>query len=272
MEIESISPNNFEGMKWVIILPFTFYFTTHMICYLMKKSEQAMSLHMTMKELEKQKQLRDSLFKITHEIKNPIAVCKGYLDMFDSNNADHVKRYIPIIKQEIERTLTLMNDFMTLTKLNVDKRKLDISVLLQDICEIAYLLCKNKNIKFSCSIIDEEAYIDGDYDRLKQVFINIIKNSIESIPEGQNGSIKLKARLVNKGIAITVIDNGVGMDEKTLSKIGEAFFTTKSGGTRLAVRFSKEIIDAHTGSMNYKSKPNMGTTVNLSLPLKKSLL
>ena len=55
------------------------------------------------KEIEKQKQFQNSLFKITHEIKNPIAVCKGYLDMFDVNNQEHSKKYIPILKEEIER-------------------------------------------------------------------------------------------------------------------------------------------------------------------------
>ena len=69
------------------------------ILYLLQKAEDIVSIHMSLKEIEKEKQIRNSLFKITHEIKNPIAVCKGYLDMFDKNNNKHVDKFIPIINQ-----------------------------------------------------------------------------------------------------------------------------------------------------------------------------
>lgn len=271
LEMNIVTPNYIEMIKEVTILPFAFYFTTHLICYLMAASEKTMNLHMTIKELEREKQLRDSLFKITHEIKNPIAVCKGYLDMFDANNDSHVRRYIPIIKQEIERTLTLMNDFMMLTKLNVKKRKMDASVLLQDVCEMSYFMLKEKKMKFSCSIMDEEVYIEGDYDRLKQVFLNVIKNAVEAIPNNKKGVIKANAKVTRKELVVTVTDNGSGMTKEVLSKIGEPFYTTKKGGTGLGVKFSKEIIEAHGGFIDYKSKPEIGTTVTIALPLKKSL-
>ncbi|MFA5407223.1 MAG: HAMP domain-containing sensor histidine kinase [Bacilli bacterium] len=258
-------------IKEFILLPVAFYFIAYVICYLIAATEKTMSLHMTMKELEHQKQLRDSLFKITHEIKNPIAVCKGYLDMLDIDNKDHLKRYVPIIRQEIERTLTIMNDFMTLTKINVEMRRMDISVLLEDVCEMTNFMLTEKNIKLVCSIIDEETYIEADYNRLKQVLINVIKNAIEAIPSSRKGILKFSAKKCSKGISISVIDNGIGMNKKSLARVGEAFYTTKKGGTGLGAKFSKEIIEAHQGCINYKSRPNIGTTVTISLPLKKSL-
>lgn len=271
LQLDSISLSYYDMMKQVIIFPFAFYFTTHLICHLMASSERIMNLHMTLKEVEKQKQLRDSLFKITHEIKNPIAVCKGYLDMFDINNPDHVKRYIPIIKQEIERTLTLMHDFLMLTKLNADKKRMDLSVLLQDVYDMSKMIFKDKKIDFLCSSIDQEIYIDGDYDRLKQVFLNIMKNAAEAIPNNKKGIIKFKVKESLKELIITISDNGVGMSKENLSKIGEPFYTTKQYGTGLGVKFSKEIIEIHDGSIEYKSKLNVGTTVIIKLPLKKSL-
>ena len=223
------------------------------------------------KELEKEKQLRDSLFKITHEIKNPIAVCKGYLDMLDIDNKKHIKTYIPIIKQEIQRTLMIMNDFLNLTKLKVERTKLDISVLLEDVCDMAKTLVRARNMTFICSILDDEIYLLGDYDRLKQVFINLIKNAIESIKEGTAGVIKIKSRRETKKniIKIYISDNGIGMDEELLVRIGEPFYSTKKEGTGLGVRFSKEIIKAHDGEIIYKSKKGKGTTVIIILPLIK---
>ena len=95
----------------ILIAIFMFYVLSYLILEILNQCENTIDLNVSLKELEKEKELRKSLFKITHEIKNPIAVCKGYLDMFDYNNKEHSERYIPIIKQEIDRTLTLMNDF-----------------------------------------------------------------------------------------------------------------------------------------------------------------
>jgi two-component system sporulation sensor kinase B len=271
LEINYIPITNIKIIQNVIILPFIFYFVTNLIYYLLIKSEKIMSLHMSIKELEKEKQLRDSLFKITHEIKNPIAVCKGYLDMLDIDNNNQVKKYIPIIRQEIERTLTLMNDFMNLTKLNVEKRDMDASVLLQDISEIAYLMLNEKKITYESSIIDNEVYINGDYNRLKQVFINLIKNAMEAIPTNKTGAVKFESKINANNLIIIIKDNGVGMNKEALNKIGEAFYTTKSNGTGLGVKLSKEIIEAHNGSIEYKSKIKVGTSVIITLPLKKSL-
>lgn len=270
-ELNSITQVYDDVITNIIVLPLAFYFITHLICYLIDSIEKIMSLHLTIKELEKQKQLRDSLFKISHEIKNPIAVCKGYLDMFDANNEDHIKRYIPVIKQEIERTLTIMIDFLTLTKLHVKKTKMDISVLLQDVCETTDLMLRGRKINFSSSIMDEEVYINGDYDRLKQVFINIIKNSVEAICNGETGLIKLDASVKKGDVIITITDNGIGMNKKVLSRVGEAFYTTKKTGTGLGVKFSKEIINAHKGDIKYKSKEGSGTVAIIKVPTKKSL-
>lgn len=263
--------NNFELIKEIALVSLAYYAIAQFTCYLIKKSEKIVSLHLTIKELEREKQLRDSLFKITHEIKNPLAVCKGYFDMFDPNNQDHVTRYVPIIRQEVERTITLINDFMNLTKLDVNKRKMDISVLLNDILEITKMLSDEKKIEFEYDVSDEEIYIEGDYDRLKQVFINIIKNSIEAIPPTRKGLIKLSSKIDHSNLIITVSDNGVGMNKQTKNKVGEAFFTTKKNGTGLGIKLSKEILEAHAGDLQYKSSSKNGTKAIVLLPLKKSL-
>jgi signal transduction histidine kinase len=270
-ESDYISFDQPNQLRNVIMLPIIFYFITHVICYIVNKSEKIMIIHRSIKEVENEKQVRDSLFKITHEIKNPIAVCKGYLDMIDINNNDHIKRYVPIIRQEIERTLTLMNDFMNLTKLTVEKRKMDLSVLLQDVSEIASLMSNNLQIEYIPVLIDTELYIDGDYDRLKQVFINIIKNASESIMKNKKGIIKFETKVYTSYAKILITDNGCGMGKEVLSKIGDPFYTTKRNGTGLGVKLSKEIIDAHNGELKYKSKIGVGTTAVITLPLKKSL-
>ena len=245
-----------------------YVFISYIIFNLLIKLEKVIDIYGTVRMIEYEKEFRNSLFEVTHEIKNPIAVCKGYIDMLDTNNKKQVNKYIPIIKEEIDRTLVLMNDFLNLTKLKINKNIMDISLLLDDVCNSIEALLSNKNIHFIFDITDEEVFIDGDYDRLKQVFINLIKNSVEAISKDKIGIIKLKM-VVNKKIVITLSDNGCGINKDSIEKIGKLFYTTKENGTGLGVKLSTEIIEGHEGKIKYKSKLNEGTTVKIELPLIK---
>ena len=245
--IKFIFNNNFlTSILFVII--------TYLVLFLYKKGEDIIKLHMNIKELEKEKQLRSSLFKITHEIKNPIAVCKSYLDMFDINNKDHI-RYIGILKEEMDKILLLLQDFLSMNKIKIEKEILDINFLLEDIVNQFEPILKDKNIKFIHNICEEEIFVEGDYNRLNQVFINIIKNSIQAIND--KGVIKLDYE-IDRNFKIIIEDNGCGITEDQIEKIKEPFYTTKKNGTGLGVSLSIEIIKAHNGKIDY-------------IPLKKGL-
>lgn len=237
---------------------------TQFIIYLFHKGEQILKFHMTIKELEREKQIRMSLFKITHEIKNPIAVCKGYLDMFDPNNEEHTKKYIPVIKEEINRTLILLQDFLSMTKIKIEKDILDINLLLEEVTYSFQPMLKEKKITPKFKISEEEVYLDGDYNRLSQVIVNLLKNSVESMEEG--GTLFVKSKKVGKKkIEIEIKDQGCGISEENLKRMTEPFFTTKKHGTGLGVSLSNEIIVAHGGTMKYTSKEGRGTTVKIQL-------
>ena len=244
-----------------------FFSITFFAVFLFEKGEDIIRYHMSMKELEREKQIRTSLFKITHEIKNPIAVCKGYLDMFDVNNHDHSIKYIPILKDEIERVLIILQDFLSLTRANINIDVMDIYMLLDDIYDNFESILKSKNIDFSVNVPDLELYINGDYNKLKQVFINIIKNSVEAIEEKNCvGRISIDTTLIDGYILIKFIDNGIGMSSDNLERISEPFFTTKVNGTGLGTSLSFEIIKAHDGIIKYESNDS-GTIVNVYLKI-----
>ncbi len=237
------------------------------VYYLRLGASNIVRLHMHFKEIENEAQIKNSLFKITHEIKNPIAVCKGYLDMFDVNSEDHAIRYIPILKEEIEKTLMLLQDFLQMTNIKVNKDIIDVNMLLEEVADNYKLLLKSYNIKFQNNIIDDEVYIDGDYNRLMQVFLNIVKNSIEAI--GSNGLIKVDTKLDKNYIHINISDNGSGISKEDLEKIKQPFYTTKKNGTGLGVSLAHEIIKSHSGVIKYTSKENVGTNVFIKLKLYK---
>src|SRR5699024_10181165 len=89
--------------------------------------------------------------------------------------------YIPIIREEIDRSLNIMTDFMQLNKINLNKEIIDINMMLDDIYENFKIINKSNNINLIYTSDESEIYIDGDYNRLMQVFVNLIKNSKEAI-------------------------------------------------------------------------------------------
>ena len=241
------------------------YLFTFLLLYLFKSANNVSSLYSLVNNINKESQIKDSLFKLTHEIKNPIAVCKGYLDMIDLNNQSKSKKYIGIIKSEIDRSLNVIADFMEYSKIKINKEEFDIELLLNEVYESFKLLLVDRKIDLVYTSTNDEIYMNGDYERLKQVFVNVIKNSVESIDN--NGIIKIDMKLKGKRIIITISDNGIGMTKEELENMKTMFYTTKQNGTGLGVALSNEIILAHNGKMEYESIKNIGTKCIITLPL-----
>lgn len=252
------------SMIEIFLVSVIFYIIPFVVMYLFKIIDNITNLYMTSANMEHDMQLKNSLFKIVHEVKNPIAVCKGYLDMLDVNDKNKVRKYIPIINDEINRSLNIMNDFMEFSKIKLNRDILDINMLVSEVSEEMRVVCYNR-IKINYLDSDDEIYVNGDYCRLKQVLINIIKNSIEAIRD--KGEININSYSKDDNYYIEISDNGIGMDKDTLSKINEMFFTTKVRGSGLGMPLSVEIIKAHNGSIEYESIKNKGTKVLIKLPI-----
>ena len=254
------------GFINMLLLVMFNYILIHIIYLLYDLGENIIKTNEDYKKIKHDSKVKTSLFKITHEIKNPIAVIKAYLDMLNIKNQKQVKKYIPIVKSEIDRLLTLLEDFLLVNKANVRFDLMDINMLIEDILDRERPLIKESNIKLNMDLIDDEVYINGDYNRLSQVLINIIKNSIEAM-ENKKGILNISNMIQDKFVVIMIADNGIGISKKKLKKIKEPFYTTKSRGTGLGVSLSDEIIKAHSGTLTYKSKEFIGTKVIIKLPL-----
>lgn len=207
---------------------------------------------------------RNYLLNFIHEVKNPIAVCKGYIEII-KNKKLNKKEYVQIIEKEINESLMIMEDYLMFGRFKVNLEYMDINLLLEEVF-IKFCDATNKdkiNINFVYN--EDEVIILGDYNKLKQVFVNIIKNSIEAKREGVFLDINIKMVVRKKEVVITIEDNGIGMD--SVAQVGNKFYTTKVNGTGLGVNFSKTIIMLHNGEIKYNSKANKGTKVIISIPL-----
>jgi len=250
----------------IVNISFVFMISVVVFIFTYEKCMATTKLFLSLKELEENKQIKQTLFKISHEIKNPLAVCKGYLDMYDCNNEDHTRKYVPIIKSELEKTLVILQDFLSLTKTNLKLELLDVNCLIEDCLDNIELLLDSNHIDLKKELLDDEIYINGDYNRLHQVLVNVIKNAVEAMDDKDCKELYVRSYLDEKYAYIEIEDTGGGIDKDVLEDIMKPFYTTKTDGTGLGVPLSMEIINAHNGEFGFKVGSKNGTLVFIRLP------
>lgn len=155
-----------------------------------------------------------------------------------------------------------MDDFLNLKRLSINKGIMDMMMLLEDVSITMESILKNKHVSLSLPEINDEVLLEADYDRLKQVFINLIKNSYEA----NSKNIKIDLFTKKNRLVVTILDDGDGISESDLKRIGQLFYTTKSKGNGIGISILKEIIKLHDGDVLYDSKVNVGTKVTIELP------
>ena len=262
----------YRKIKYNLIIIFIeviiFIIYTFIIKWLIEKSFKLKALDTIIEQSNKDKLLYRSLSRLTHELKNPIAVCKGYLDMIDKKGINKTDKYLPIISGEINRSLDVINDFNLLSKAKkLEREEVDLYLLLEEVVDSFKPLFIKNNDELIYISRDEELYIYIDYNKIKQVLINIIKNSIEA-KINRELIVKISVRKLKSHVKIIIEDNGCGIKEENMEKIKEIFYTTKDNGNGIGVNLIYEIIELHNGKIKYKSEVNKGTIVEIKLPYK----
>jgi signal transduction histidine kinase len=203
---------------------------------------------------------------VAHEIRNPLTSLMGFTKVLKSKATDQDSLYLDIMQQELERINLIVNEFMTLAKPNIHEfNNGNLVEVFQSVISILETQAIMTNVNIIKNYTDEVPPIYCDENQLKQVFLNIIKNSIEAMPEG--GDVSITIREIKSGkVHIQIKDEGVGIPHIAVNKIGESFFTTKEKSTGLGLMISKRIIQAHQGCFHISSDGKKGTTVDVYLP------
>ncbi|MGG2093945.1 ATP-binding protein [Bacillus sp. S13(2024)] len=203
---------------------------------------------------------------IAHEIRNPLTSLKEFTQLQREKHPEDAV-YYNVMVQEIERMNTIVSELMVLGKPKKREYKLhNINDILSYVIYIVEQPASQCGITISMMSDKALPSIQCDEKQMKQVFLNIIKNAIESMPNG--GNIIVEANLVQDNqIVVSVTDEGCGMDQEKIDKIGEAFYTTKENGTGLGLMVTYKIIEDHQGKIVFESKIGVGTKVNVMLPV-----
>lgn len=230
-------------------------------------------------ELKKLEQMRkDFVANVSHELKTPITSIKGFSEtLLDGAMKDQntLKAFLEIILKESDRLQTLIQDLLDLSKIEQHGFKLTVGRvdILKEITHVLEIL-KGKAAEKEISLelsgnTTGQLWIEGDSDRLKQVFINLVSNAITYSPNC--GTVRIAVKDCGEKVSIMVEDSGIGIDKQEIPRIFERFYrvdkarSRNSGGTGLGLAIVKHIVEVHKGQIEVTSTIGKGTTFTISL-------
>jgi two-component system, sporulation sensor kinase E len=207
---------------------------------------------------------------VAHEIRNPLTSLKGFVQLLQMEDVKH-QYYYQIMLDELNRINHIVGELLLLAKPQILKyTNADLQKLLKDVISLLSTEASLYNVQIESFLPDNDILIECEPNQLKQLFINLIKNSIEASQKGGTVSIVLEQAEENN-VIITIKDNGCGISKERLEKIGEPFYSSKEKGTGLGLTVSFKIVQSHKGTIRYDSQKNQGTSVHITLPVKQNL-
>ncbi len=225
---------------------------------------------------------REFVANVSHELRTPLTTVKSYaetlMELAEDGNTDDgmIRSFLNIINGEADRMTRLVKDLLLLSRLDYSLRDMprepfDISKMIHSLCDRLSITSKEKKQTLVYEPTNALPLYIGSPDRIEQVLINIITNAIKYTPQG--GMIRVTTMHMYSSITIKVTDNGIGIPEDKLEHIFERFYrvdkarSREMGGTGLGLAIAKEIVEAHDGTIEIKSKAGSGTEVIITLPI-----
>lgn len=201
---------------------------------------------------------------VAHEIRNPLTSLKGFIKLLrQQTGIPH--RYFAIMETELERINGIAQEMLYLGKPHIADCKVhSMPAIIRQVTALMESQAHMMNVSIE-EIYSQIPQVYGDENQLKQVLINLIKNAVEAMPDG--GTVTVETDEADGQAVIRITDQGTGIPEELIGKIGNPFFTTKNSGTGLGLMVCRNIIKEHRGSMEVHSTAGAGTTFIILLPL-----
>jgi two-component system phosphate regulon sensor histidine kinase PhoR len=221
---------------------------------------------------------RDFVANVSHELRTPLASIKGYAEtLLDGalDNKETLKKFLTIIDRHANRMTALIEDLLTLSKLESHQmpmsfEPLDVKGIISGVIQGFEKQVKDKGIEIVINVGDNLPKVMGDKGRLEQVIVNLVDNAIKYTNDGK---VKVVAKKLDNVLKVDVEDTGIGIPEKDIPRIFERFYrvdkgrSRELGGTGLGLAIVKHIIQGHNGKIWVESQLGKGTTFSFTLPL-----
>jgi PAS domain S-box-containing protein len=227
------------------------------------------------KRTEKFAAMGEMAANIAHEIRNPLGSIELFASLLLKNlpqkkDRDRVVQIISSVKNVDNKISNLL---MFTRKQSPKMKRIDLHAILSEVLDFSRQIMEQGDIAVSIRYADARSYIDGDAEMIKQIFLNIILNAQQAMPDG--GSLRIQSKILSSFVApgeapvieISFQDSGPGIPDENLSRIFDPFFSTREGGSGLGLAIVHNIISQHHGSVSIENSPQGGALVNVSLPL-----
>lgn len=243
------------------------------------------------RELEKLRDLArmkdEFISNVSHELKTPLTSIIAYAEILlnefnelaeSGNDTESSRDFVQIIIKEANRLKDMINEILDIQRLELGRadfklQVVNLSEIISECCRVLDSTAAETGCRIIESFLPRGPFMDGDRDKLKQAFINVIGNSVKYSPEG--GDVEVSISVAGDKAEIEVRDHGIGISAEDLSKVFEKFFradnslTYEIGGTGLGLSIVKSIIEAHGGTVALDSEPGVGTWFVFTLPVRE---
>lgn len=227
---------------------------------------------------------RDFVSNVTHELKTPLTSIKGFVEALKGGAMDEkpmALRFLDIIDIETERLTSLIDDILSLSE--IETMRIDSVISEQDLGQIVFEIgdvlstqLKEKGLEFNVNIQKDLPPYRCNKNRIKQLFINLIDNSVKYTEKGSI-DVEIKQSIDRQHVIIKVKDTGIGIEEQHIERLFERFYrvdkgrSRKQGGTGLGLSIVKHIVELYHGTIDVKSVYGEGTTMKVRLPYRQPI-
>ncbi|WP_096154954.1 MULTISPECIES: PAS domain-containing sensor histidine kinase [Bacillus] len=232
------------------------------------------------KEMEEQLKKSDTLTVvgelaagIAHEIRNPMTALKGFIQLLQSSTKDETNAmYFDVITSELKRIESIITEFLVLAKPQATSyQRKNVAVIMKETLDLMSAQATLEDVQFATYYEENLQELYCEPKQLKQVFINILKNAFEVMPKGGTITVNVESK-DNEHVVVSIEDQGIGIPEDKIKKLGEPFYTTKDRGTGLGLMVSYKIVEEHEGAIEVTSEVGKGTIFYITLPINQKLM
>lgn len=211
-----------------------------------------------------------TLRMVSHEIRNPLTLIYSTLQLLEAQHPELTTyKHWKHMREDVEYTTQLLEELSSLNNSELLRISLiDCTPFLKNIVLSFASSLVDTNIAFTSKIEPHLPLIDGDAVKLKEVFLNLLRNASEAVAD--EGTISLHAYADSQFVHVKIVDNGCGIPADELEDLFVPFVTHKQGGTGLGLAIADQVVHAHHGKLSVHSVEHVSTTFSLSLPIKQN--
>ncbi|MFK3937656.1 nitrogen regulation protein NR(II) [Alkalihalobacillus sp. NPDC078783] len=205
---------------------------------------------------------------VAHELRNPLSVIKGFLQL--AKLTDDFHKYYDTILSELNRMNLIIEDFLSVSRKKMTRSWQSPNQIIESLVQILKSECllHDVNLDLQLTATKYNVTVHVNESMIKQVILNLLRNSVEAYGSSNvDRRFIVKTEIEDDRFLLTLKDNGKGMPDEVLNQLGKPFFTTKEKGNGIGIPLCKKIIEDHGGIFTITSEYNVGTEVNISLPL-----